>query len=278
MWLEILGAVVGGSGFAALVGVLTRPTRLRVPVVLLLLFPLLLAIAEVLVARVLGHEAVLSATDWAELPFAYGLSSAGAATIAALAAGLAVVRQARVRDRPETGIERFFFCHLTLTDFIAAAARPGFGFAMRMVFVILPGSLTLVLFFDSIARSFGVVESGIDFDGRWFIIMLIGAGFVAPVLETLIMWPILAVLVKWFPGRASAALASGLVWGVLHVVGNRTISGLQASWPFFIFSLVLLAHWETSRRRAFFATSLTHSLVNLVLMALLAPVELGLPG
>jgi hypothetical protein len=106
---------------------------------------------------------------------------------------------------------------------------------------------------------------------------LVSAVIVAPWLETLIMWPVLAVLMLILRKTVLVALMSGVIFGGLHVWGGPHIAqGVAATWAFLILSLCFLEWRKKSRRRAIAVTALVHTCTNgLVFVIVLVAVLLG---
>lgn len=99
-----------------------------------------------------------------------------------------------------------------------------------------------------------------------------GVVILSPILETLMMWPILAVLQRILPNKSPfmiAALSAG-VWAVLHSLA-AWIWGLVIFWPFFLFSLCFLNWQKRSIWLALGITMTCHALHNSVpFLAMLA--------
>jgi len=101
------------------------------------------------------------------------------------------------------------------------------------------------------------------------VVTYIYALFVAPWLETLMMWPILSLL-RWINKNIFwVAIASAIIWGAIHAMGNIA-QGLTVIWVFFVFSMSFLAWREKSLGRAILVTSLIHFCHNTVTMSLAA--------
>jgi hypothetical protein len=92
-------------------------------------------------------------------------------------------------------------------------------------------------------------------------LVLLGVFLVGPWIETLVMWPILAVLKRVIQNTILVALASAVVWGVFHGLTDPGW-GLIVIWAFFVFSLCFLEWEKKSRRKAIVVTSLVHMCHN----------------
>jgi hypothetical protein len=86
----------------------------------------------------------------------------------------------------------------------------------------------------------------------------------APLAETLLMAPLLALLMRLFHGRRTyAALASAAVWAGLHSL-SAIVWGLCIFWTFLVFSSAWLAWRPRSFKHAYFVTAGIHALNNSV--------------
>jgi membrane protease YdiL (CAAX protease family) len=84
---------------------------------------------------------------------------------------------------------------------------------------------------------------------------------VAPVFETLLMAPLLALLVRVLPRRRYAVIASAAVWALLHSL-SAPIWGVCIFWTFIVFSTAFLVWREVSLWRALAVTAAIHALNN----------------
>lgn len=84
---------------------------------------------------------------------------------------------------------------------------------------------------------------------------------VAPILETLLMAPLLALFVWVLPRRRYAVLASASVWAVLHSL-SAPIWGVCIFWTFVVFSTAFLVWREVSLWHALGVTAAIHALNN----------------
>jgi hypothetical protein len=90
-----------------------------------------------------------------------------------------------------------------------------------------------------------------------------GVVLLSPWAETLLMWPILAILKEVFRKQLWVALASALIWGYVHsrfAVGW----GLAVIWMFFVFSLCFLEWEKKSKSKAIIVTASVHMCQNAV--------------
>ena len=86
----------------------------------------------------------------------------------------------------------------------------------------------------------------------------------APLAETLLMAPLLALLMRlWRGRRLPAALSSAAVWAFLHSL-SALLWGLCIFWSFLVFSTAWLAWRPRSFGHAFFVTAGIHALQNAV--------------
>jgi ABC-type nickel/cobalt efflux system permease component RcnA len=94
-------------------------------------------------------------------------------------------------------------------------------------------------------------------------LVTLAALLLGPWIETLLMWPILAILKKVVQNTILVAVASAVVWGIFHGLTDPGW-GLIVLWPFFVFSLCFLAWEQKSRKKAIVVTSLVHMCHNSV--------------
>lgn len=98
---------------------------------------------------------------------------------------------------------------------------------------------------------------------------LLIAGFLivvaTPILETLLMWGVLALIRRFLTSNPIiASLISGIGWGVAHGLINAFANGISTAWSFTIFSLVFIANQKLSTSRAFWVVVIMHGLTNLI--------------
>ena len=95
----------------------------------------------------------------------------------------------------------------------------------------------------------------------WLLLQVV---LIAPVAETLLMAPLLALLMRlWRGRRLEAALSSAAVWAFLHSL-SALLWGLCVFWTFFVFSTAWLAWRPRSFAHACLVTAGIHALHNAV--------------
>lgn len=88
-----------------------------------------------------------------------------------------------------------------------------------------------------------------------------GVVLLSPWAETLLMWPILAILKEVFRKQLWVALASALMWGYLH--SRFALAwGFPTAWAFFVFSLCFLEWEKKSKSKAIIVTASVHMCQN----------------
>ncbi len=85
----------------------------------------------------------------------------------------------------------------------------------------------------------------------------------APWIETLLMGLILAILEHVIRGTVWLAAVSGIIWGILHGIGDPS-HGVVVTWSFFVQSLCFLEWSKKSLRQAVAITAFVHTCHNLV--------------
>jgi hypothetical protein len=91
--------------------------------------------------------------------------------------------------------------------------------------------------------------------------ILFGVLILSPWVETFLLWYFLWILNHWIKRPVPLALASALVWGVLHSLATPAW-GLAIFWPFFVFSTCFIEWRKRSRLKAIAATALVHTFQN----------------
>jgi len=99
-------------------------------------------------------------------------------------------------------------------------------------------------------------------------VKFVGIALVSPVLETMLMAGILAVLTRFLPSWR-AAVASAALWGVLHSL-MAPLWGAVIWWPFLIFSTLYLTWRPRGWWTAVAVVSAVHFLQNVGPAALIA--------
>ncbi len=87
--------------------------------------------------------------------------------------------------------------------------------------------------------------------------------YIAPVVETMVMWPILWILRAVMRRQLRVALASAVIWGVLHGL-HSVAQGLTITWAFFVFSICFMEWEKKSKLTGIGVTALLHMTHNLV--------------
>ena len=85
----------------------------------------------------------------------------------------------------------------------------------------------------------------------------------APLVETLLMAPLLALLMRVLKRRRYAIPASAAVWAGLHSL-SAVVWGLCIFWTFIVFSSAFLAWRPRSFKHAYFVTAATQAVDKLV--------------
>lgn len=92
--------------------------------------------------------------------------------------------------------------------------------------------------------------------------ILVSVVLVAPIVETAILWLILAGLQRWTKlSLVQCALASALIWALFHGL-QVPIWGATIFIPFFVFSLCFLSWRKRSLVAAMLMTTSVHALQN----------------
>lgn len=96
----------------------------------------------------------------------------------------------------------------------------------------------------------------------------LGTVIFAPVVETLLLAGVLALLSSASPRPVLCAVISSVLWGCLHgLFGALWFFG--TAWSFFVFSCAYLSWRRTSFRQGFLAAAVPHASVNSIAMLLL---------
>ncbi len=90
-----------------------------------------------------------------------------------------------------------------------------------------------------------------------------GTLVIAPLLETLLMWPILWFLKLFTERMYVVAACSALIWAVLHSL-SAPIWGLGVVWAFFVFSVCFMEWRKESAAKAIVVTALVHTVHNIL--------------
>ncbi len=105
-------------------------------------------------------------------------------------------------------------------------------------------------------------DKGPSFDGP-VVMVVLGLLVLSPWVETLLMWPILWILKRLFRKLHAVALASAVIWGLLHSL-MAPAWGLVILWVFFVFSVCFLEWEKKSKGKAIVATASVHMCQNLI--------------
>lgn len=106
-----------------------------------------------------------------------------------------------------------------------------------------------------------------DFGSRGLLLDLALVVAVAPVVETLLMGLLLALLRRLAGPGPAAAIASGLAWGLMHSLAVP-LWGVPTGWIFFVLSAAYLSWRECSLPHAIGVASAVHALNNATGLAL----------
>jgi hypothetical protein len=84
----------------------------------------------------------------------------------------------------------------------------------------------------------------------------------APIVETLIMFSVLALIRLFIVGETTQVFASASLWAIAHGYFGGWWHIVGSFWAFVVFSSVLVAWRRHSRASAFLLTASTHALYN----------------
>lgn len=90
---------------------------------------------------------------------------------------------------------------------------------------------------------------------------VLGGVILAPIVETVLLAGVLTVLQAWIKSPTRAAIASGVLWGVVHGIISP-IRFLGSVWAFIVFSLAYIAWRKVSVPRGLVAAAVPHVLGN----------------
>lgn len=96
-----------------------------------------------------------------------------------------------------------------------------------------------------------------------FIVGFIGIVFVSPLIETLLMWPIIYLISLVSKSTWHISIASALLWAVLHSLATP-IWGVIIFWSFLIFSISFVEWRKISVKDAYIVTLAIHMIQNLI--------------
>lgn len=106
------------------------------------------------------------------------------------------------------------------------------------------------------------------------VVSVVGLLLISPWIETLAMWPILAILKKFTQKAVLLAVLSALTWAALHSLA-QPVWGLIVVWSFFVLSASFLAWEQKSKTKAIAVTASIHMCQNLIPIALLVGIFLA---
>ena len=84
-----------------------------------------------------------------------------------------------------------------------------------------------------------------------------------PWMETFLMWPVLWMLNRLMTAPTKIAIASAVLWGILHSL-SAPAWGMIIVWPFFVFSVGFLEWEKKSKGVAIVVTALVHTCQNII--------------
>ena len=118
----------------------------------------------------------------------------------------------------------------------------------------------------ALGASVGLVSDSTGLDAKDFQgVPILGVVFliliVSPVVETLLMSPILFLISRATKKKLTIAIVSALIWGVFHGLASP-VWGLVVLWPFFVFSCAYLTWRPKSWVKAIWVTCCIHMLQN----------------
>ena len=96
-----------------------------------------------------------------------------------------------------------------------------------------------------------------------FTYLLVSVVILGPLIETLLMWPIIAVLSRISTSTMFISIFSAILWAMLHS-SLYLIWGLTIFWSFVVFSISFTVWRKISIKKAIFITFSIHALQNAV--------------
>jgi hypothetical protein len=100
----------------------------------------------------------------------------------------------------------------------------------------------------------GVMRSG-------FVTVILIVVLLGPLLETLMMWPVIALLSTFIKATWAIAVLSALLWAVFHSL-QAPLWGAVIFWPFVVFSIAFTEWRKKSVWNAILVTFMIHGLQN----------------
>lgn len=132
--------------------------------------------------------------------------------------------------------------------------QPEWMYILKALATVVPVSLVMGVILDYL---FPNIEPPFELDAKFLIYAMISA----PIYETFIMIPILAIIKKFTDHTVKIALVSAVIWGVIHGVSYLP-QGFGVLFSFFVFSLVFLSWDAVERVKAIYITMVLHALMN----------------
>jgi|GEM_PF-1481753 len=133
-------------------------------------------------------------------------------------------------------------------------------------YIPLMGAFSLI---PSLILSFALAQTGLltedtrpKFEGPPILVFL-GMIILSPVIETLLMAAILWAGSFLTGNKTRLAVASAVIWGVLHSLAAPAW-GITVAWPFFVFSCVYLGWRDRSVGRALLVAMALHAFHNVL--------------
>lgn len=105
-------------------------------------------------------------------------------------------------------------------------------------------------------------DNGPTFEGST-VSIVIGVVLLSPLIETLLMIPILWIIKRFTQNLITLAISSAVTWAVLHSLAAPAW-GFSVVWAFFVFSLSFLVWDQKSRKHAILVTTSIHMCQNLI--------------
>lgn len=138
---------------------------------------------------------------------------------------------------------------------------PAWKYIVRMAVVsFVP---TAILSMTLAATGVLTVGNSPQFEGMPPVVLFLGIFVFSPLIETLLMAGILRLLMMATRRPVRLAIASCIVWALLHST-MVPVWGLVIAWPFFVFSSAYLAWRRVSWSRGILVATSIHALHNLL--------------
>ncbi|GAB3755875.1 hypothetical protein [Lysobacter olei] len=111
----------------------------------------------------------------------------------------------------------------------------------------------------------GVTPTPVDSDPSSMWLEVLETVAIAPLVESLLLAGMLAMLTSWELSRTRAAVIAALLWGVMHGL-KAPMAFFGPAWGFLVFSAGYLMWRPVSFRHAFAAAAIPHALYNGIVM------------